>query len=230
MNRALLLLATLLFAVPALAQSAKELNAEGFRLYQAGKFPQALEKFQAAFQADPKYALAWYNSAATLGVLRKQDRVCEFEAYRETIVQQLGTAVKLDPRRLTRAKEDKDFEPIRDTLGWQRLLGRSPQRVADVPTLLRQVSWFGPGVGVYGTTKKLRFQDGGRVVLWRKTVDDAGTPREEELPGTYTVKGRAVELRFPGMKQPLKGTLTVNGALKVNELDTFTDAPSECEA
>jgi tetratricopeptide (TPR) repeat protein len=230
MNRAFLLLAPLLFAVPALAQSAKELNAEGFRLYQAGKFPEALEKFQAASQADPKYALAWYNSAATLGVLRKQDRVCEFEAYRETIVQQLGTAVKLDPRRLTRAKEDKDFEPIRDTLGWQRLLGRSPQRVADVPTLLRQVSWFGPGVGVYGTTQKLRFQEGGRVVLWRKTVDDAGTPREEELPGTYTVKGRAVELRFPGMKQPLKGTLTATGALKVNGLETFTDSPSECEA
>lgn len=229
MNRALILLVTLLLAVPALAQSPKELNAEGFRLYQAGKFPEALEKFQAAFQADPKYALAWYNSAATLGVLRKQNRVCEFEAYRETIVQQLGKAVKLDPRRLTRAKADADFEPIRDTLGWQRLLGRSPQRAADVPVLLRQVSWFGPGVGVYGTLKKLRFQEGGRVVLWSKTVDDAGTPKEEELPGTYTVKGRTVELRFPGMK-PLKGTLTVGGALRVDGLDTFTDSPSECEA
>jgi tetratricopeptide (TPR) repeat protein len=230
MNPALLLLVTLLLAVPALAQPAKELNAEGFRLYQAGKFPQALEKFQAASQADPRYALAWYNSAATLGVLRKQNRVCEFEAYRETIVQQLDKAVKLDPKRLTRAKQDADFEPIRDTLGWQRLLGRSPQRAADVPVLLRQVSWFGPGVGVYGTLKKLRFQEGGRVVLWRKTVDDAGNPKEEELPGTYTVKGRAVELRFPGMKQPLMGTLTATGALQVKDLDTFTDSPAECEA
>lgn len=229
MNRALLLLVSLLFAVPALAHSAKELNAEGFRLYQAGKFPEALEKFQAAYQADPKYALGWYNSAATLGVLRKQDKVCEHEAYRETIVQQLTTAVKLDPRRLARAKEDADFEPIRDTLGWQRLLGRSPRKVADVPVLLRQVSWFGPGVGVYGTTKKLRFQDGGRVELWRKTVDDTGMPKEETVTGTYTVRGRTVELRFPGMK-PLKGTLTVGGALKVDGLDLFTDSPSECEA
>jgi tetratricopeptide (TPR) repeat protein len=230
MLRALLLLVSLTVALPALAQSARELNAEGFRLYKAGQLPQALEKFQAAAQADPKYALAHYNVAATLGVLRKQGQVCQFDAYRETIVERLNTAVKLDPKRLARAREDTDLDPIRDTLGWQRLLGRSPARAADVPELLRRVSWFGPGVGVYGTTRALRFQDGGRVVLQRKTFDNPeGMPRDEEVSGTYSVKGRALELRLPGMK-PLKGTLTVRGALQVDELGTFTDSPSECEA
>lgn len=229
MYRALLLLLALTLAPPALAQSARELNAEGFRLYKAGQMPEALEKFQAAARADPKFALAHYNVAATLGVLRKQGKVCEFEAYRQTIVERLSLAVKLDPKRLARAREDADLDPIRDTLGWQRLLGRTPQRTADVPELLRRVSWFGPGVGVYGTTKKLRFQEGGRVVLWRRTFDEAGTPTDEEIPGTYTVKGRKVELRFPG-KQPLQGTLTVRGLLQVEELGPFTDSPSECDA
>jgi tetratricopeptide (TPR) repeat protein len=229
MLRALLLLVSLTLALPALAQSARDLNAEGFRLYKAGQLPEALGKFQAAAQADPKYALAHYNVAATLGVLRKQGQVCEFEAYRETIIERLKLAVKLDPKRLARAKEDADLDPIRDTLGWQRLLGRSPERVADVPELLRRVSWFGPGVGVYGTTRTLRFQEGGRVVLKRKTVDEEGTPKDEELSGTYSVKGRTLELRLPGMK-PLKGTLTPRGALQVDELGTFTDSPSECEA
>ena len=59
--------------------------------------------------------------------------------------------MKLDPKRLKRAKEDADLDPIRDTVGWQRLLGLSPARAADVPQILRQVSWYGPGVGVYGT-------------------------------------------------------------------------------
>lgn len=229
MHRALLLLTTLTLVPPALAQSAKELNAEGFRLYKAGKLPEALEKFQASAQADPRYALAQYNVAATLGVLRKQGRVCEFDAYRQTIVERLNAAVKLDPKRLARAKEDADFAGIRDTEGWQRLLGRSPERVADVPELLKNVSWYGPGVGAYGTLNRLDFQDGGRVVLSRKKVNDEGQAKEEAVTGTYRVQGRSVEVRLPGMK-PLQGTLTPTGALTLGDLGPFTDSPSECEA
>ncbi|XXF75022.1 hypothetical protein P2318_18290 [Myxococcaceae bacterium GXIMD 01537] len=229
MHRRLLLLLALLLASPALAQSAQQLNAEGFRLYQAGQYPEALAKFQAATRADPRYALGWYNTAATLGVLRKQKRVCEFDAYRDTIVENLTKAVKLDPRRLARARVDADLDPIRDTVGWQRLLGRSPQRTADVPVLLRQVTWYGPGVGAYGTLQRLRFEDKGRVIHWRRTVDDKGEPHDTETPGTYTVKGRTVRLSFPG-QPPFEGTVTQGGALKVPGLETFTDAPSECEA
>src|SRR6186997_1552832 len=121
MHRLLLLLA-LTLAAPSPAQSARALNTEGFRLYQAGKYPEALEKFEAAAQADPKLALAHYNVAATLGVLRKKGKICDYSAYRETIVERLTRSVELDPRRLTRAKADADLDPIRDTLGWQRLL------------------------------------------------------------------------------------------------------------
>lgn len=223
-------LLTLTLAAAPPAPSGQALNTQGFRLYQAGRYPEALEKFQEAARASPDYALAHYNVAATLGVLRKQGRVCEYSAHRDVIVEKLATAVRLDARRLTRAKADADLDVIRDTLGWQRLLGRTPEREADVPALLRAVSWFGPGVGVYGTVQGLRFQPGGKVVLWRKHVDDQGQSRQEETKGTYTVKARAVEVRLPG-REPVTGTLTPAGALTFPaELGTFTDSPSECEA
>ncbi|MBZ4419929.1 tetratricopeptide repeat protein [Myxococcus sp. RHSTA-1-4] len=209
--------------------SAQARNTEGFRLYQAGRYPEALEKFQEAAREAPGYALARYNVAATLGVLRKQGKVCEFSAHRDVIVEHLTQAVKLDARRLARAKVDRDFDPIRDTLGWQRLLGRAPEREADVPHLLRAVSWFGPGVGVYGTTQGLRFTSATRAVLWTKGVGEDGVPRQRQVAGTYTVRGRSVELRLKG-RAPLVGTLTEKGALTFPELGTFTDSPSECDA
>ncbi|MFY0568008.1 tetratricopeptide repeat protein [Archangium lansingense] len=223
----LLLLLTLVLAAPSFAQSARALNTEGFRLYQAGKYPEALEKFEAAAQADPKFALAQYNVAATLGVLRKQGQICPYSAHRQTILERLNTAIQLDPRRLARAKEDADLDPIRDTLGWQKLLGRSPTRQADVPELLRRITWFSPGEGVYGSTRKLSFSEGKRVVLWRRIIEDP--TRTEEQAGTYTVKGRTITLTFPG-KKPIPGRMTARGVLEFEELGTFLDSPSECEA
>jgi tetratricopeptide (TPR) repeat protein len=226
MHRLLLLLA-LVLATPSSAQSARALNTEGFRLYQAGKYPEALEKFEASAQADPKFALAHYNVAATLGVLRKQGQICPYSAHRQTILERLNTAVRLDPRRLARARQDADLDPIRDTLGWQKLLGRSPERQGDVPELLRRVTWFSPGEGVYGSTRKLTFPDGKRVVLWRRIIEAPTRPQEQT--GTYTIKGRTITLTFPG-KKPLPGRMTARGVLEFEELGAFQDSPSECEA
>lgn len=229
MHRLLLLLA-LALAAPSYAQSARALNTEGFRLYQAGKYPEALEKFEASARADPKFALAHYNVAATLGVLRKKGQVCQHEAYRNTILERLNASIRLDPRRLARAKEDADLDPIRDTLGWQRLLGRSPEKQADVPEILRRVTWFSPGEGVYGSTRRLSFSDGQRVVLWRRIIEDNANPtRTEEVSGTYTLKGRSLTLSFPG-KKPIKGQLTPRGVLELEGWGKFLDSPSECEA
>ncbi len=228
-------LLALLLALPAAAQpaapapSARQLNTEGFRLYQDGKYPEALEKFMAAVQADPKHALAQYNVAATLGVLRKQGLICEHSAYKSSIVEHLTAAVKLDAKRLKRAKEDADLDPIRDTVGWQRLLGLSPTRAADVPQILRKVGWHGPGVGVYGTLVTLRFEDGGKVSMVKKVPQDEGPPKPETLTGTYSVKAGKVEVRFPNQK-PDTGTLDAQGTLTFKTLGPFFDAPSECDA
>ncbi|HLK99830.1 MAG TPA: tetratricopeptide repeat protein [Myxococcaceae bacterium] len=229
MMRLTLPLLALLCAPLAFAQSAKELNTEGFRLYQAGKYPEALEKFQAAVAKDPKHALAHYNVAATLGVLRKQGKVCHHDAYTSTILEHLATAIRLDPRRLKRAKEDADLDPIRETVGWHKLLGRSHTRTADVPELLKKVKWFGPGVGVYGTLQTLRFEEGGKLVLTKKVPQDEGPMKEERLSGTYTLKGRQVEVKLPGHKVDT-GAITAQGVLQLKHLGAFYDFPSECDA
>lgn len=219
-------------AAPAAPPTARALNTEGFRLYQEGKYPEALEKFKAATQKDPKHALAQYNVAATLGVLRKQGLVCEYEAYPSTILQYLSASVKLAPNRLKRAKEDADLDPIRETLGWQQLLGRSPTRAADVPEILKQVRWYAHSQGVYGTVGMLTFQDGRKVVLWKKLPQDDGSMKEEEITGTYRVKGRTVEVSFPGQK-PERGSIKgdgFSGILSFEALGNFYDFPSECDA
>ncbi|MCE9670276.1 tetratricopeptide repeat protein [Myxococcus stipitatus] len=228
MLHALSLLVLALTATPP-PPSARALNTEGFRLYQAGRYPEALEKFQKAARDAPEYALARYNVAATLGVLRKQGRVCEFGAHRDVIVEHLTQAVKQDARRLARARQDADLDPIRDTLGWQRLLGRSPERETDVPTLLRAVSWYGPATGIHGSTRGLRFLSRGRVRAWTLSVDDEGRGRRVEVPGTYAVRGRTVVLNLEGQPRS-EGTLTAAGALTFPDLGTFTDSPAECDA
>ncbi|QSQ25736.1 tetratricopeptide repeat protein [Pyxidicoccus parkwayensis] len=227
LSTSLLLALALTASTP--APAARTLNTEGFRLYQAGRYPEALEKFQEAARQAPDYALARYNVAATLGLLRKQGKVCEYSAHRDVIVEHLTQAVKLDARRLARAKVDRDFDSIRDTLGWQRLLGRTPEREADVPALLSAVSWFGPAMGIHGSTQGLRFKAGGKVSLWTKEVGEDGTSRLREVPGTWSVHGRQVELRLKG-RASLVGTLNGTGALTFPELGTFTDSPSECDA
>lgn len=229
-----LLLLALSLSLPASAQpaqTAKELNTKGFRLYQAGKYPEALEKFREAIQKAPKHALAHYNAASTLGVLRKQGKVCEYEAYTSAILEHLEKSVQLDPKRLKRAKEDPDLDPIRETVGWQILLGRSPKRAKDVPVILRSVKWYGPGVGVYGTLEKLRFEDNGKVVLSKKTPQEEGPPKEEEIAGTYSVKGLKVVVKLPG-KEPMTGSFfeKEGNALAFAGHAIFYDYPSECEA
>jgi tetratricopeptide (TPR) repeat protein len=223
-----LLFALLLSAAP--APSARTLNTEGFRLYQAGKYPEALEKFEAAAKANPKLALAHYNVAATLGVLRKQGKICDYSAHRETIVERLTRSVELDPRRLARAKEDADLDPIRDTLGWQRLLGLSPRNKADVPKLLRQVTWFNLTEGAMSARKKLTFPDARSVVVEQTAFDEA-TQRvvTQKETGTYTLQGRTLRVSFPH-KPPVEGTLTAKGALQLGTLGTYTDSPAECDA
>ena len=172
-----LLLALALAHVP--APAARALNTEGFRLYRAGRLPEALERFRAAAEADPRYALARYNQAATLGALRKQgpQAVCSHDAFRHVITEHLAASVALDPRRLARAKVDPDFDGVRDTVAYQRLLGLDPARPGDAARLVPRVTWWGPGVGAYGSLVKLRFAPRGRVVLERREVGEAG-PRD----------------------------------------------------
>ncbi len=234
---AALFLSTLLSqAAPPARKEASALNTQGFRHYQKKQFPEALALFRKAFEVDPTHSLARYNYAATLGVLRKQNRTCEFEAHKQAIVEQLTQAAALDPTRKRRMVTDRDFDDVRDTVGYQRLLGLDPTRPKDLPALLERVTWHSAGEGAYGSLRILDLQPRGKLTLTvRQVVDDAQRPiQEKKVLGTWRLEGTTLRLT---LREPLdgvsavSGTLTPQGLLQLEApLGSLQDHPSECEA
>jgi hypothetical protein len=225
-------MSALLLAILA-ASPAAPLNTEGFKLYQAGKYPEALEKFRAAVTADEAHALSHYNLAATLGLLRGQGKVCEFDAYQPTILEHLERAVQLDEGRRKRMQRDKDFDSVRGTLRYQQLLGRSATREKDVKPLVTALTWYTPAVGAYGNPEVLRFTVRGTFTLSRMEME-GDEPRRVSTRGRFTVKGFEVTLTFD---QPVAGVKSAKGLLGADGHLVFTapawnfsDTPSECDA
>lgn len=192
MRRALAALAVAV-ALPAFAQSAAQLNAQGFDAYKQQRYADALEKFRTAIERDERYALAHYNLAATLGLLRSKGQVCEFDAYQGSIVRELERSIQLDPRRRKRALEDSDFTSVHETIGWQRVKGLTVAKHAR--DILTAVHWYGPSPGAYGPTSELRFAADGTVK--GSTVDLTGDDvRRLPLEGRWTMQGRVVTVTY----------------------------------
>ena len=221
-----LLLALLLAASPA-----ARLNTEGFRLYQAKDYAAARSKFAEAVRADENHALARYNLAATLGLLRGQGKVCEYDAYQPTILEHLEASIRLDERRRARMKVDRDFDSVRDTLRYQLLLGRSPAREQDVVPLVVAVTWTLPAVGAFGNPLTLDFSAGGTFAMKLMQLSDDG-PKIEVIKGRWTAKGFQLTLDFEraveGQKRAV-GQLTPEGHLVFPKWD-LSDSRSDCDA
>jgi tetratricopeptide (TPR) repeat protein len=225
-----LLLSMLLAASPSPAAA---LNTEGYRLYQAGKFEKALEKFRAAVDADSQHALSHYNLAATLGVMRKQNKVCEMNAYVWEVLDHLEASVRLDPKRRARMVADADFDAtVRSTVRFLLLSGLSVSK--DAAKILTTVSWYGPS-GARGPTASVTFlADGTFSLSMVVSVDDDDNPLRESFTGTVKVEGASVTLRFSrppaGTTQRVfTGRLISEGRLIIDGLSSFTDTLSECE-
>lgn len=243
----MLLLSILLAASPA------ETNAAGMKLYQAKKYPEAIAEFRKAIDTyekgeDPPsmrerillartIALARFNLACTLALLRKAGKVCEFDAYRSAITMEVDQSIGLDPNRLEKAVTDPDLTGIRDTLAFQSWLGLSPARERDLPKLLAAVKWWNRGVGVYGSTIDLSFASSGAVTVTMMVFDAEGVPqpKRKSIAGKWTLTGRTLRLTFPpGLPElktsTLEGTFDAGGDLQFKEWGPFGDQPSECDA
>jgi hypothetical protein len=230
----LVLAVALAWSGPALAQSARELNAKGYQAYKQKKYDVALDHFKRAVEADRKYALARFNLACTLGVLRKLNKVCEHDAYKSTIVEHLRELVKLDRSWREKIQKDDDLKPVHDTFGFQTLIGLDPTRTADVQLILQRVTWYGTPQGVLGPVSGLSFKAGGKLQYW--SVNEAeGPARRERINGTYTVEGAKVRIRLGKPvdgKQAVDGVLGKDGLLRVPGLDErgYSDDSGECGA
>lgn len=196
---------------------APELNTEGFRLYQQGKYGEALEKFRGAIAADQTHALAQYNFAATLAVLRKRGKTCEFDAYQSTILEHLTQSVTLDERRRARMQRDADFEVVRDSLGYQRLLKRDPANDKDVNALLVALAFLTPARGAFGHGEQLDLKADGTLTIKQTIVDE--DVKQVTTAGTWKAKGRTVTLTF---KKKVSGVTGAVGTFNAEGHLVFT--------
>jgi tetratricopeptide (TPR) repeat protein len=83
-------------------------------LYQAGEFAEAADRGRVLVEAQPQYADLFYNVAC-----------CESLAGRTTdALDHLRRAISMSERFRALAKDDSDFDPIRDEPAFKELIGR----------------------------------------------------------------------------------------------------------
>jgi hypothetical protein len=228
-----------------LLASPRELNDAGMKAYRAKQLEQAVEQFKKALEEDPEEktagpsvkeqveraklrALIHHNLACAQSLLRAKGQVCVTDNYRSVIVKHLHESVKYDPSRLERATKDPDLAAVRDTLGFQSLLGLSISRDGDLPTLLPRVRWWSPGEGAYGSTQELTFKADGTCESKRKMMSADGRPMPPKVTkGRWKLDGRTLTIDW-GAGTKSEGQVTDTGLT----LDgtRWADSPSECEA
>jgi hypothetical protein len=82
-------------------------------LYEAGEYAEAADRGHALVEAHPQYAALFYNVAC-----------CESLAGRTTdAIDHLRRSIEMSERSRAYAKEDSDFDPIRDEPAFKELLG-----------------------------------------------------------------------------------------------------------
>lgn len=228
-------------------------NAAGMKHYKAKQYGEAITQFKLAIdlggkaaepttlkdvaQLNRTIALAHFNLACTLALARKAGKVCDHDAYRSAIWEQVRLSISRDPNRLEKALMDPDLANVRDTVAFQGVKGLSPKRESDVKAIVSGVRWWSPGQGVYGSTQELSFAPQGSVTLTMLVFDSEGVPlpKRQTFTGKWTVSGRAVRVTFPKDVPSLKkatfdGTLGADGQLVFKDWSSFTDEPSECDA
>jgi tetratricopeptide (TPR) repeat protein len=84
-------------------------------LYEAGEYAEAADRGRKALEADPPYANLLYNVACCESLAGQKDEA----------LGHLRRAIELSERSRTYAKDDSDFDPIRDEPSFKELVGQS---------------------------------------------------------------------------------------------------------
>lgn len=235
----------ILLAALALLASPKELNDSGMKAYRGKQLEQAVDLFRKALAEDPEEktagpsvkeqveraklrALIHHNLACAQSLLRAKGQVCVTDNYRGDIVKHLHESVRYDPSRLDRATKDPDLAAVRDTLGFQSLLGLSIARDVDLLALLPRVRWWTPGQGAFGSLSELGFKADGTCESKTKVMTEDGKPLPPKVvKGRWKLSGRKLSIEWADGKKS-EGEVAEAGL----QLDgtPWSDSPSECDA
>lgn len=235
----------MIFLLLVLSAGPRELNDAGMKAYRGKQLEKAVEQFQKALAEDPEdktagpsvkerverarlRALIHHNLACAQALLRAKGQVCVTDNYRSAIVEHLHASVRFDPSRLDRATTDPDLAAVRDTLGFQSLLGLSIERDADLLALLPRVHWWSPGAGAFGSLSELAFKADGSVESKARVMGDEGQVLPPKITaGRWKLTGRKLSIEWKDGKKSA-GEVTATGLT----LDgtAYGDSPSECDA
>lgn len=224
-------------AEPDHAGSASSLNTKGYLAYKAGEFSKALDLFKQAVKTDPRYGLAHYNLACTLGVLHQKEGPCgNHEVYLGDIIKSLHNTLKYLPAKREKMLTDPDLKPVHDTFAWQKIRGLSVTTTEEVQQILVAVSWFGPAPGAYGPMGGFDFLEDGTFSYWYLDLTNDDVVKKQ-VTGEYTVSENRVKFTFDIMQErsgSFQGTLTKNGLLILEGEGVpegpYSDDRSDCSA
>lgn len=222
--------------------TAVQLNTAGFRCYQAGKLTDALHLFTLAVRENDRHALAHYNLACTLALLRRAGSVCEHGATVDVILRHLERAVSLDAGRKRRMREDDDLADVRSSIRYRMLDGGDLRDPAQQREILSGVVLYSPPQGAFGNLSSVVLKSGGDGAaagiarVSARSVTDSGLTEPRIGEGTWSVSGGKVTLALP---DGLKGSGTFSLSAKGNLMDStkrgldaiaWFAAASECDA
>ena len=217
-------------ATPAAAVSDRsiELNTQGYRAYKSGDLVEAARLFRAAVDADDDNALAHYNLACTLALLRRTEPACEHDATQVTILDHLARAIELDDGRRTRMRQDADLDDLRDLLRFRILDQGMPTTDAATRSLLSGVTLWAPAAGIYGATGTLALQADGSVTVTRRVLEGGTVVDRSEPDGRWSVEARTVLLELGDDRQEL--ILDATGVLTAGDTALWSGHSPECSA
>jgi len=177
--------------------SAAVLNTAGFRCYRADRLDDAVALFGRALDHDPTHALAHYNLASSLGVLRGRGDICGSDATLRRMMTHLEAAVRFDPGRRARLAEDPDLTPVRDLPRFRILQGADPATRRGVVQAVQGATFYAPAPGAFGHPLHLTLQGAAPhkdlehgalpALHQRRSVTDAGALETAEQVGGWAV-------------------------------------------
>jgi hypothetical protein len=174
--------AAVLFLVLALsshAQTAAQLNTDGYKLFTQAKYWESADFFRKAVAKDKSYPYAWYNLACACSrILEQPDTYiplmgetpcppCDFGKFAVEGLAALEQAIKLNAEYAGKCQVDADLKRIRNELGFFRLLSYDFSRYNDVLTVMKSVKrWAMPGDGVYDPIVTIEFREDGTLAIF----------------------------------------------------------------
>jgi tetratricopeptide (TPR) repeat protein len=215
------------------AQSAVDLNTQGFQLYEQGKYEEALEYFKKSFTLNNNYHYPHYNYACTAAILLAQD-YCTYDYLISEIYEHLEKTVQLKPQYKTKMMKDPDLESVRNKYRFLRIAGFDSDKKEDLLVILTSVVWYGPKPGVYPANPMIKFYDDGKIEIGDFLIAGEGEPGYVYSYGTYRVEGKTIwiEIDDTDLAQDEiqavfnDGTITFPGG----ELPSLSDDDDPCSA